>query len=217
MAHDNILRNSDDLDSVASPIATHHLRRRAISRVSAEERTNSLNTSTVEQEGKIDSSPKKNHLNQLIASKHQNPFEVKQDQSAFASQPSGQKVISKRNIKIIKKDDSMISPLKAMRPGTSEVAKNSVQKILQFNQEFRNGPKQVFQGNISPAEEIAGKPLNQTVETGKMIIRSRIQSTKRMPSNGGGLKIKKLKGHVHKNSGGYEGNSIDYFTKEADI
>ena len=41
-------------------------------RISGEDRNNSLNTSTVEQEGKIDSSPKKNPTNQLYI---QNPFD----------------------------------------------------------------------------------------------------------------------------------------------
>ena len=53
---DVILQNSDEVDSEASPIIIPGMGRR----ISGEDRTNSLNTSTVEQEGKIDSSPKKN-------------------------------------------------------------------------------------------------------------------------------------------------------------
>ena len=62
---DVILQNSDEVDSEASPIIIPGMGRR----ISGEDRTNSLNTSTVEQEGKIDSSPKKNQTNQLFAGK----------------------------------------------------------------------------------------------------------------------------------------------------
>ena len=77
---DNILGNSDEIDSEASPLETPNLLRRIV-------RTdvNSLNTSIVEQEGKIESSPKKNPTSQLFGKlKDQNPF-VENNFMAFTS------------------------------------------------------------------------------------------------------------------------------------
>ena len=87
---DNILRNSDEIDSEASPIPEKKIRVRNLSK-SGE---GSLNTSTVEQEGRIDSSPKKNPTNQLVAGQD-NPFTDKMANDF-------QKKIANRNIKIVK-------------------------------------------------------------------------------------------------------------------